>query len=305
MQIKKIIIAAALILLITIACFIPFENKTGIVIYASLYDVAKQINDLNNWKKWNADFNQNNVQITGSFNSDQLAIIKPGYSYTLHHINPLAVVLTRKNKNKSDSSLIEISPLTDSSVYIKWREKSSVLSLITKATSTSLIHNDFTMFKAIMEDVQLKYGFPIKLVPVKDTLLLTVVATKPGEKNITPLLYQQLVSYINTNSLPAEKNYFYKTDLDSNKVAVCIPVYKQLHGTKNIKFLELPPTGRLVEATYSETLSNKQAVYTAINNFIIDQHLKQVAQPLEQYNVADTMPNLNSNVNLKIYFPVF
>lgn len=305
MQIKKIIIAAALILLITIACFIPFENKTGIVVYASLYDVAKQINDLNNWEKWNADFNQNNVQITGSFNSDQLAIIKPGYSYTLHHINPLAVVLTRKNKNKSDSSLIEISPLTDSSVYIKWREKSSVLSLITKATSTSLIHNDFTMFKAIMEDVQLKYGFPIKLVPVKDTLLLTVVATKPGEKNITPLLYQQLVSYINTNSLLAEKNYFYKTDLDSNKVAVCIPVYKQLHDTKNIKFLELPPTGRLVEATYSETLSNKQAVYTAINKFIIDQHLKQVAQPLEQYNVADTMPNLNSNVNLKIYFPVF
>ncbi len=305
MQIRKIVIAAALILLITIACFIPFENKTGIVIYASLYDVAKQINDLNNWKKWNTDLNQNNVQITGSFNSDQLAIIKPGYSYTLHHINPLAVVLKRKNKNKSDSSLIEISPLTDTSVYIEWSGKSSVSGLITKATSTSLIHDDFAMFKAMMEDVQLKYGFPVKLVPVKDTLLLTVVATKSGEKNITPLLYQQLVSYINTNNLPSEKNYFYKTDLDSNKVAVCIPVYKQLHDTKNIKFLELPATGRLVEATYSGMPANKPAVYTAINNFMIDQHLKQVAQPLEQYNIADTMPNLNSNISLKIYFPVF
>ena len=113
------------------------------------------------------------------------------------------------------------------------------------------------------------------------------------------------VTYINANRLPSEKNYFYTTDLDSNKVAVCIPVYKRLHDTGNIKFLELPATGRLVEASYSGALSEKPSIYTAINNFMIDQHLKQVAQPLEQYNIADTMPNPGSNIKLKIYFPVF
>lgn len=304
MHTRKIIIAAAFIVLIIIACFIRFENKTGIVIYASLYDVAKQINDLNNWKKWNVDLKNNEVPIAGNFSDDQLAIIKPGHSYTLHHINPLAVSLIIKNKNKTDSFLIKASPLTGTSVYIEWSEKSSLLGLTKKSTSTSSIRNDFAMFKAIMENLQLKYGFPIKLVPVKDTLLLTLIATI-SEKDIVPLLYRQLVTYINANRLPSEKNYFYKTDLDSNKVAVCIPVYKRLHDTGNIKFLELPATGRLVEASYSGALSEKPSIYTAINNFMIDQHLKQVAQPLEQYNIADTMPNPGSNIKLKIYFPVF
>jgi hypothetical protein len=73
----------------------------------------------------------------------------------------------------------------------------------------------------------------------------------------------------------------------------------------NIKFLELPSNGRLVEGNYSGKLADKQSIYTAINKLMSDQHLKQVAQPLEQYDIADTIPAPGSTINMKVYYPVF
>jgi hypothetical protein len=69
--------------------------------------------------------------------------------------------------------------------------------------------------------------------------------------------------------------------------------------------LQLPGNGRLVEGNYSGKLSEKRLIYNAINSFMLDQHLKQVAQPFEQYNVADTILRADNNINIKIYYPVF
>ncbi len=307
METKKIVIAAALIAVILVFSFVPFNNKKEIVIKASLYDVAKQINDLNNWKNWNTDLKNNGIKATGDFNSDQFATITPNYSYSLHHLNPLAVLLTRNDNGTATTSLIQITSVNDSTTNVIWSEKISVFEL----TKRNIIAHysrqvNLNNLKKIMEDVNYRYGFLIRIVPVKDTLILTTETNTPDtSKNIVALLYQKLLSFIQLNKLAAEKKYFYKTQLNNNKVAVGIPVYKQLNNTDNIKFLQLPSNGRLVEGNYSGKISDKQSIYNAIANFMMSKHLKQVAQPLEQYNVADTIIQPNSNVNIKIYYPVF
>jgi len=308
MEVKKIIIIAGLIILIIIFSLVPFNNKQKVVIKSSLYDVAKQINDLNNWRKWNPDLKNDSIKISGGFNSNQSANITSTYSYSLHHLNPLAVLLKRNNKGSLTSSLIEIASVNDTATGVIWNEKITIAELIKRNIITHYSRQtNLDNLKKLMEDPNKKYGFDIRLVPVKDTLILTAETELMDNTSthIVAYLYNTLQAFIKKNNLPAEKNYFYTTQLSNNKIAVGITVYKTLNDSGNIKFLQLPGNGRLVEGNYSGKIADKKSIYSAINNFMLDQHLKQVAQPLEQYNVADTILQPGSNINIKIYYPVF
>jgi len=308
MEVKKIIIIVGLIILIIVFSFIPFNNKRQVVIESSLYDVAKEINDLNNWRKWNTDLKNDSVKISGSFNSDQSANITSTYSYSLHHLNPLAVLLKRNNKGSLTSSLIEIAFVTDTTTAVIWSEKITIFELVKRNMITHYSRQiNLDNLKKLMEDVNYKYGFFIKLIPVKDTLILTakIKLIDSTSTHIITYLYNLLQNFIEQNNLPAEKKYFYKTVLSDSEIAIGIPVYKTLNDSGDFKFLQLPGNGRLVEGNYSGKLSEKRLIYNAINSFMLDQHLKQVAQPFEQYNVADTILQSGSNINIKIYYPVF
>ncbi len=309
MDTRKFFIVIVLLALIVVLSFVPFNDKREIIIKAPLYDVAKEVNDLNNWKKWKINFNSKALKITGNYSGNQSAILNSGESYLLHHINPLTTVLTRKLKHNSTSSIIKLAPSTDNlSTYIIWTENVTIFNLIGRSfIKTNSRLANLESLKKLMEDVNYRYGFFIRVVPVKDTLILTA-QTELIDNNSTHIvtyLYNLLQSFIKENNLPAEKKYFYKTILSDKKIAVGIPVYKKADNSKDIKFLQLPGSGRLVEGMYSGDYSNKQKIYTALNNFMLDQHLKQVAQPLEQYNVADTIINANINLNIKIFYPVF
>ena len=306
MEAKKIFIAVVLIALIVAFGFISFNNKKEVVIKAQLYDVAKQINDLNNWKKWYPDLH-NKSKISGDYTTDQVATLTTGQQFILHHINPLTVSLTRKAKNNSSTSLITISPAAgDSLTSVSWQENVSVYKMMersfTKTNSRVITLNNL---KNLMEDAHYKYGFFINIVPVKDTLILTAQGSLNDSANITAKLYHTLQAFITQNKLPAETSYFYKTELENNKIAVGIPVFKKKNDADGIQFLKLPANGRLVEGIYSGNVADKQSIYTSINNFMLDQHLKQVAKPLEQYDVADTILHANKNTTIKIYYPVF
>jgi hypothetical protein len=309
MNSKSIFIAPAVILLIIIFSFISFHNRSEIVIKAHLYDVAKQVNDLNNWKKWDADISNSKIKISGDYTTDETVTLSYGQYYSLHHVNPLEVSLKRNLSHASTSSLITISPSNnDDSTYIAWSETITIYTLIARSFSKNHSpQNNLNSLKHLLEDKNYKYGFFIKLVPVKDTLILTAEAevTDNTSTHIVTYLYNSLYSFIKKNRLPAESRYFYKTILNNNKVAVGIPVYKQLSNSDKLKFLQLPANGRLVEGSYQGSLADKQSIYKAFYSFMSDQHLKQVAQPLEQYYVADTLLSANSHINIKIFYPVF
>lgn len=307
MKAKTIFIAAAVIIIIF--SLTPFKNRSEIVIKAQLYDVAKQINDLNNWKKWDADISNSKIKISGNYTTDQTAKFSYGKFYSLHHVNPLAVLLTRNLGQTSTASLITIIPFTnDSSTYVAWNETVTIYKLIARSFSKNYSpQSNLNSLKHWLEDKNYRYGFFIKLVPVKDTLILTAEAelTDSTSTHIITHLYSSLDSFVKKNKLSAESKYFYKTILSSNKVAVGIPIYKQLTNSDKLKFLQLPANGRLLEGAYQGKLADKQSIYKAFNSFMSDQHLKQVAQPFEQYTVSDTLLNANSQINIRIFYPVF
>ena len=307
MKAEKLIIAIGLIALIIVLAFIPFNSTREIVINSKLYDVVKQINDLNNWKKWNQDLGNSNIKISGDYITNQTATLSTNQYYLLHHVNPLTISFIKNSANASMASIIAISSSTnDSLTHISWTEHVTAFEILEQSfIKNDLRQSSLNNLKKLMEDVNYKYGFFIHIVPVKDTLILTAEMPFSDSINTMTNMYQRLELFIKQNNLPAETKYFYKTQLSDNKIAVGIPVYKPAANDNNIKFLELPGNGRLVEGTYKGKLADKQTIYTAINNFMFDQHLKQVAQPFEQYNVTDINVNADSNINIKVYYPVF
>jgi len=304
MRTKGLIIAAGIVIVLLGVCFIEFNNKSSIVVKAPLYDVAKQVNDINNWKKWDTTFKAGGNSDTGGFNNDQTLVTASG-TYTLRHTSPVALSLTKNNNGSNAITLFALTPLTDSTTVITSEEKITAFSYLTQNTAggTSIMAS----FKTWMEDATKKYGYAIQLVPVKDTLILTATAIieDSSGKNTTGALYNLLYGFIQQHQLPFEKDYFYKTVINNKQVAIGIPVYKPVSDTSNIHCLQLPRNGRLIEGLYSGSTNNISSIYTAVANFMMDKHLKQVAQPLEQYNVADTAPRPNSDIKIKVYYPIF
>lgn len=286
-------------------CFIKFNNVSSIVVKAPLYDVARQVNDFNNWKKWDTIF-KTGSSVTGGFSSNQTTVTTNG-TYILHHLSPVAFSLTKNSKGSRATTFITIAPLTDSATIITSEEKRTVLNYIVQGSSHGTGAGIIANFKAWMENADNKYGYPIQLVPVKDTLILTVKEAfdSPHINVVTGKLYNLLHSFIQQHNLPFEKGYFYKTVLSDKEIAVGIPVYKQVKDTGNINCLQLPRNGRLVQGRYTGNIANIASIYTAITNFMLDKHLKQVAQPLEQYNVADTAAAAGNNVTVNIFYPIF
>lgn len=305
MRLKGLIIAAGIAVVLLGVCSIEFNNKSNIVVKAPLYDVARQVNDLNNWKKWDTIFKASS-SIKGAFSSDQTATTINA-TYTLHHLSPVALSLIKSNNGNSKTTLVTIAPLTDTATVIITEEKTNIFGYLAQNKASKDGAAIMDNFKAWMEDAASKYGYPIQLVPVKDTLILTAKApvTDTSVNNTTGNLYKLLYNFIRQHQLPFEKNYFYKTVLNDKEIAVGIPVYKPVKDTGNIHCLQLPHAGRLIEGQYNGNAANIQTIYTAVNIFMMEKHLKQVAQPLEQYNVADTAMPKNSNVKVKVYYPIF
>jgi hypothetical protein len=125
-----------------------------------------------------------------------------------------------------------------------------------------------------------------------------------------PVLYSRLQEYCKAHGITATKDYYFLStsfsDEKNVQLAAGIPVQKQAaHQQDNFKFLRLPSNGRLVMGVYNGKYAAKQQLYTAMDKYILDKRLKKVAQPLEQYQDTDTSFAADSNIFMKLFYPVF
>jgi hypothetical protein len=292
--------------------YIPVNRTENLIIRSSLYDVSKQFNTLNNWKNWDLNFNDS-TNVTGIEFQDQTAKTASNIIYQLHYINPASISVVITNNHLTTQSFITASPFKNDSVsYIKWTTKTTIFNWVKDAISKTYNSQvDLHPLKLFMEDDKRKYGFQIHLIPVIDTLILTTeTETRPDDiMQDIHILHVHLKRFIDVNKLSADKKYFYVTVLKSEqnklKLGVGIPVNKEEGTAPGIKFLKLPANGRLVTGFYDGKYAGKEKIYTAMNQYITDKALKKVAQPLEQYNIRDSLLTDTSGVKMHLFYPVY
>ena len=311
---KKIWLFGLLILIaaILLASMSIFNYRQSIIIHEAIYDVAFQFNKLQNWKNWHKEFGGKNDILFVTNNQIQEASLA-GKKYTIHILNPTAIEINQTVNRETAHAFLTAIPYKDGSfTYVEWNEKiTGITWLKRKLFNQDIIEESLDNLKTFFLDDNRKYGFTIKIIPVKDTLILTkIMMIRPQEiKSGIPLLYSELRNYIISNHIFQTADFYFVSFTAANKekteLAVGIPVHTELPPLDGFKFLRLPSTGRLLEGAYKGTYAGRQELYNAMDKYIMDKKLKKVAQPLEKYNNSLTEINDTTQVTMTLLYPVF
>jgi hypothetical protein len=315
---KKLFIAVSCLLtaLVVLLFTGPFTFKISgdIGIPYPIYDVAGQFTDLRNWTNWHPGLrgkNPRDLQFSGDpEKAGSYVETSEGTRFTLTAVNPAGVVYKESGKGKiTYHSLIAYSgSMGKTSRVTGIRYAGAWEWLKEKMRSRNKTSVELLGLKHFMEDPLAYYGFPIGIIPVTDTLILTLQAIVPAGEVNRQLRQSDadLVAYTDANKL-AGKPYRYISRKDAGQgrigVAVGIPVNKRAPETKGMKFLELPAQGRLLSGRTIGGPARLKALFASMEKYMKDKGLKRVADPLEKYEhlpVPDST-GLDVEVQIPIY----
>ncbi len=285
------VVLAALIVLPALLFLIHFRWEQRILINASVYEVGPQLTQSVNLVKWypgaDSSISPDHIQLR----SGQQLLIKP--------LHAAAVELTDQ---KEQTTAIWIAQPTGQGFQtaVTRSHRVSLWTWLKETLAPSTGSEALSLLKIQLEDPARHYGFPLQLIPVQDTLILTAsVTVASGHDSIAGTrLYTQLTNYLQANNASAGNYHFisrHNRPGDSVLVAVGIPVTKENTQTTGVSWLRLPGNGRLLSG--SCPADQLPALYKAMNQYCIDKGLKRVALPLEKY--------VSGQPAITLLFPVY
>lgn len=285
------VILAILIVLPALLLLIHFRQDQRILINASVYEVGPQLTQPANLVKWYPDADT-------SIFPDHIQL-RDGRQLLVKLLHAAAVELTdQKGQNitvwiAQPGSHGFQTTVTCSRRISAWTWLKETLVLSTENEALSLL-------KLQLEDPAHHYGFPLQLIPVQDTLILTASVTVASDQDsiASTQLYAQLTDYLQTSDAASGNYHFisrHNRPGDSVLVAVGIPVKKEHTLSTGVSWLRLPGNGRLLSG--SCTVEQLSALYKAMNQYCIDKGLKRVALPLEKYTPGQQ--------TITLLFPVY
>ncbi len=315
---KRVRVFLLCILVLTIVIlWAGFSNYTihqNVTIHTTIDKVALQFINAKKWFYWYPDLMQENLNPVITKRGKVQEIRLSNVVYVVKEINPAEIQIYKiEGRDTKESILIAASYKDGTYTFVDYAKEESGFAWLHHQFFNDNDEEDVVgSLKSFTEDDSRHYGFPITIVPVVDTLILTTGTITATDSIITntSALYHQLMTYCKTNSIIPAKDYYYTstTFLNAQQVnlSVGIPVQKEvLKQQLEFEFLRLPANGHLIAGIYKGKYIDKLQLYTAMDKYIQDKRMKKVAQPLEQYNITDTLFRDSSNVSMRLFYPVF
>ena len=269
---------------------IRFPTKKTVVIHAPVDEVSAQFSKITNLKNWYPD---------------PLAIV------SITGTNPLSKVIRETKGSSISDYLITATPVENGiATIVDLEEKTNGLGWL----QNRLSDNPMPLLKELklfMEDDSRRYGFPIRVIPVTDTLILTTARTVAPDQQPETVndLRHNLREFISSNGIAVSGDYYYTSTASVTngliEVAIGIPVRSVKNEEKGFRFLRLPETGRLLAGDFKDYYSQKAKLYAAMDKYVLDKRFKKVAQPLEKFCFADTGVSELQKIRMTVYYPIY
>ena len=179
---KKIFLVIGMILILVVVFLIwaplNFGIKKEIAIKSSIYNVAAEFTNLRNWKNWYPELQKGDTaSFTYSASTTALnSFLRAGdHLYTILGGNPAYTLVKEESPGSKEYHSFYASPDTFGiSSRVVWiRSLSPLHWLQAKLFPRGEMDTTLRHLKRFMEDPSLYYGFPLSIVPVEDTLVLT------------------------------------------------------------------------------------------------------------------------------------
>jgi effector-binding domain-containing protein len=315
---KKIFLGIGLILTLIVVFLIwaplNFGIKREIAIKSSIYNVAPELTNLRNWKNWYPELETaDTASFTYSASTTAVnSFLRMGdHQYTILEGNPAYTLVKEQSPGNLEYHSLYASPDTFGiSSRVVWIRSISPLHwLRDKLFPQGEMDTALQHLKRFMEDPSQYYGFPLSIVPVEDTLVLTTTQISTKKDRIPTLLglYQQLHEFgklnrIDVSQIPMAS--FSPTENDSIRISAGIPVSQKGPVKKGIAYLSMPKMGRMVKGTYEGPYSGLKRLYHAMEKFMSDKGLQKISLPYEKYVSGPPSLTDSGNIRINLCFPI-
>ena len=197
---------------------------------------------------------------------------------------------------------------------------SSLVTWVRKLTAPGWIEEKFSQegpvqlalkkLKTYAEDPGKRYGFPMQMVPVTTRFFLTVrdsIAQSPG--SVLLHLDSVLNNYAAAHQLHFDNPAWFVSQLalanGETRLAMARSLPQPVRAEGPVTCMQLPGNGRLLQVGFNGDLKNFSRCETAAAQYILSQHLKTVAQPIQQYDRLPVTAADSSSVSMKYFLPVY
>ena len=270
--------AILLLILLAIICLlpIPVTIQREVKIHGTLFDVSKQLTDIENWPNW----------------YPRAAMTGPPVVISS---NPAG--LTYRQSDGHHEILQSLTAVPDTSAdqtRVYWIRQAPLRKWILSKIGADYMQSGLDSLKAFLENPATLYGFPIAVVPVTDTLILTRQqrVLRTAKDSTLRALSESLHGFCREEKIPLKADYEYISfpggNKDSMDIAVGMPVEKTNAAKKDIRVLKLPANGRLLTGSFTGSYVRMKDLRTAMNKYLSDHHLSMVAEPMEKYKIYPT-----------------
>ena len=271
--------AIPLLILLIIICLlpIPVTIQREVKIHGTLFDVSKQLTDIENWPNWYPRAAMVGLPIVISANPAGLTYRQSdGYQEVLQ-------------------SLTAVPDTSADQTRVYWIRQAPLRKWILSKIGPDYMQTGLDSLKSFLENPATLYGFPIAIVPVSDTLILTcqLRVLRPTKDSSLRVLSENLHSFCREEKIPLKADYEYISfpggNKDSMDIAVGMPVEKTSAAKKNMQVLKLPANGRLLTGSFTGSYARMKGLRAAMNKYLNDHHLSMVAEPMEKYKLYPPM----------------
>lgn len=261
--------AVVVVLLLAAAVSLSFTVSRRIGISAAMDEVAPQVTDVRNWKRWYPSGDWDTLLPIGR--------------------RAAAVRVRERRGGKERVQTVGLVPAMDGrSSEVVWARRVTGWQWLTEPVGSEMMDR-LAALKGYMEDPRKLYGFEIGVRPVTDTLFVTCQAvvreTEIAERR--PVLLRELRNYLAMHAEMGGQDSAIagweplKTGMV--KLVVGIPVDRPGPETDSIRFLRLPRGGRLLVGVVDGEAVRIDSLRRAMDRYMVDKRLQLVAAPFEKW----------------------
>jgi effector-binding domain-containing protein len=311
-----IIIGIFIILLLVILFIIPVKRSQETAITANFFKTIQQINNPANWKNWHPairkawENDSSECRIVKDSAGFTFIIFTPQHSFFVKVITPVTFEIQEKIKTHlSIYGFTVVATKRPNKINILSVRKQplfyQVFSFIDEKAPADVTLQDL---KSFVENRSQLYGFQLKIIQAEDTIFATRKGTVALSKLFTSLpdFFKSVNDYIDNNGLTAMSNkcVSYTITGDSVFIMTGIPVNKAASEKNGIMCMKIPFASKVLYAYFEGKFSERKAVYSAMEKYILDFNLEKAALPYEKY-VNNILPASDSEqIKIEVFYPL-
>lgn len=315
---KRIIIIVVLVIVgIIIICLIPVTEKNTISISATELIVSQQLNNADNWKKWDTDLKN------AAENDSAKYIVINDYQQHCFSINTSQQFIQVKSRSSNhfeitiqkegNTSLYEVMLSSGkdfkSTVVITEKKVSVFLSILSSAKNKTNGEQFINYLKTFLETDSLYYGFSISIQPVMDSnIVIYKRQVSSAEKfSVLQQMYGTLKDYIYINHLEIMQPpilLYNSISNDSVTAVTMFAVNKTAPNNDSVRCMKMPVKGRMLVGKFRGKYKDRIQLQTAMQQYCLDKNIISIVSSYDKFTDNRVPENEDTIVEMEIHFPI-